>query len=173
MTLSLKTKFILIFVFLGIFMAAISSAVFYFSFNNLLRDEMESDLTNEAEEFAEHVVIRDGKMITDEMKEWEELEHIRDSEYSRYVIITDTNFNTIRKSLNLGQHDFQSYYDFKPTTVVKSYDIENGFGTIFLCGVPFLIQQRRVGYVLAAENFKRTDQFIGLFNGLSFFLFLS
>ena len=163
MIFSLKTKFIAIFVFFGLFMAGVSSASFYLSFNSLLRNEMESDLTNEAEEFAEHLVIRDGVIDAEGLKEWTELEHIRDSDYSRYVIVTDAKFNTIHRSENLGQHEFQSYHPFKPAVAVESYEIQMDSLRYFCVVYPIFKGEERVGYILAAENFKRVDQFVVLF----------
>lgn len=164
MTFSLKTKLIIIFVLLGLFMAGVSSAVFYFSFNRLLRAEMESDLTNESEEFAEHLVVENGKLLTAGIKEWEEPEHIKDSDYSRYIIITDPAFRTIQKSVNLAGLEFQSYHTFEPTAKVVSYDIQMDSVSYFCIVYPIFREEKLVGYILAGENFKRTDQFIGLVN---------
>ncbi|MBL7996909.1 hypothetical protein JNM05_16200 [bacterium] len=163
MSLSLRTKFILVFVFLGLFMAAATSAVFYLSFDNLIRAKMKSDLANESQEFADYVRYEKGRTIIEPSKEWQELEHLKNSDYSRYILVTDTAFTTLHKSENLGRFEFQSFHKFLPTEAVESYDIDMDSVKYFCVVFPIRKNERIIGYVLAAENYRRTAYFLEVF----------
>lgn len=163
MSFSLRTKFIIVFVVLGLFMAAATSAVFYLSFNKLIRAKMVSDLANESQEFADYVRYENGKILVEPSKEWQELEHLKNSDYSRYIIITDPEFHTLHKSENLGTLEFQSYFQFMPSKTIENYDIEIDTVKYFCVVYPIIRNGHTLGYVLAAENYKRTDYFNELF----------
>lgn len=163
MSFSLKTKFIIVFVVLGLFMSAVTAFVFYLSFNKLIREKMLSDLTNESQEFADFVRFEDGRIAVELSKEWQELEHLKNTEYSRYIIVTDTSFHTLHKSENLGALEFQNFFQFRPTAVVESFDIEMDSVKYFCVVYPIHKKTRVIGYVLAAENYMRTNYFIELF----------
>jgi heavy metal sensor kinase len=163
MHFSLKLKFIITFVFLGLFMAGVSSIVYYLSFKNLIRNKMKFELTNEAQEFAEHVIFNGHRVQIDSTHEWEELEHVKNSDYSRYLIITDGQFRTIRKTDNLGYNEFQTFFNFQPTTKVQSVEVVMDSLT-FLCVVyPVMKGDVPVAYVLSAANSKQVSNLIKVF----------
>ncbi len=162
MSLSLRTKFIIIFIALGLFMSAATSVVFYVSFNKLIRAKTQSDLENESQEFADYVRYEHGVISMEPSKEWQELEHLKQSDYSRYIIVTDIAFRTLHKSENLNGLEFQSFHRFTPTDEVRAYDILTDSSKYFCVVYPIRKGGQTVGYVLAAENYERTAYFINL-----------
>jgi len=159
----LRTKFILIFLFSGLFIAGLTAAVFYSAFLHLAEDHLRGELVEEAEIFASFIITGPHGIELKPSAEWQELEHVKDSDYGRYVIIADTHFNTIKKTANLGDREFQKFYDFSPTDDVGSVRVTID-STIFLCVIyPILREGNPQAYILAASNLGQLTGYIGVF----------
>ncbi len=174
--MSLKAKFILAFVLLGILMSGISSVVFYFGFRSLVGESFDAELINEAQEFSECVKFAGGPLRLDLCREWAELEHIREGPHARYMIITDPYFKTLEKTANLGNREFQSYYTFKPSREISIVNLTLD-SELFRCAIlPVFHDTVLRGYILSGGQFGPIQNEIALFEDTivgSLFIILS
>lgn len=169
MRVSLRWKFILGFMAFGAFLVATASTVFYIAYRTAISGKIETDLVSESQRFSEFVSFKNDSITVEDSDEWKELEHIKTSPYARYIIITDGNFKTLRKTRNLSDLEFQSYYAFKPIPEAKSIllDIES---ERYICVIyPIHRKGRPAAYVLAAHNFIIADRYIDVFENAMVF----
>ncbi|HNH33111.1 MAG TPA: HAMP domain-containing protein, partial [bacterium] len=169
MRVSLRWKFILGFIAFGAFLVATTSTVFYIAYRTAITGKIETDLTSESQRFSEFVSFSNDSISVEDSDEWKELEHIKTSPYARYIIITDNNFKTLRKTGNLADVEFQSYHTFRPTPEVTAVllDIEN---EKYVCVIyPIHRKGRPAAYVLAAHNFRIADRYIDVFENTMIF----
>lgn len=169
MRVSLRWKFILGFIAFGAFLVATTSTVFYIAYRTAITGKIETDLISESQRFSEFVSFTDDSITVEDSDEWKELEHIKISPYARYIIITDNQFKTVRKTRNLADVEFQSYYPFKPTPEANAVllDVEN---EKYVCVIyPIHRKGRPAAYVLAAHNFRIADRYIDVFENTMIF----
>ncbi|HMW34697.1 MAG TPA: ATP-binding protein [bacterium] len=169
MRVSLRWKFILGFIAFGAFLVATTSTVFYIAYRTAITGKIETDLTSESQRFSEFVSFSNDSISVEDSDEWKELEHIKTSPYARYIIITDNNFKTLRKTGTLADVEFQSYHTFRPTPEVTAVllDIEN---EKYVCVIyPIHRKGRPAAYVLAAHNFRIADRYIDVFENTMIF----
>ncbi|MBX7150024.1 HAMP domain-containing protein [bacterium] len=162
MSLSLQTKFIIIFLALGIFVAGLTSGIFYGVFRHLVEVHLQSELTEEAQVFAELVTTHDGRIELKESNEWLEYEHIKNSEYSRFVTITDITYRTIRKTNNLGVWNFQDYYDFQPVNSTEAVNIDIDSVHVLCVVMPVRENDKTVAYILAASDVHQLSGYVSV-----------
>ncbi len=159
-SLSLRTKLIVTVVFLCILIALFTAAIFYFTFLHFTKQKLKTDLTEEVQTFAEIVDTSEGGIVLKPSNEWVESEHIRDSDHSRYVVIMDKTFKTIRKTDNMGYREFQTYYNFQP--VSKLTEFEMTIDSSKFLGILYPIKTG--GYIISAANLDEIEYYTFIFN---------
>lgn len=153
MQLGIKTKFVLLLSIFGVAIVATSAVVHYVAYGQFTRHRMEVELSDEALEFAQNIHIRGDSVVIDPTSEWDELEHVKDAEYARYVQIVDSGFQTLEKSANLGVREFQPFVNFLSSIHLQSQAFTmDSIEYLAVCH-PVVEQGRPMAYVVTAGRY--------------------
>ena len=163
MAVSLRTRLVVIMVGLSLGMAVVISLSVLLSFRHLIRQHLLEELREEASDFSELVDFSGGKILIRQGADWLEPEHKYDSDHARYMVITDTLFNTVQKSANLGDRELQYYFDLHPEDHSRLID-SKADSIHFVCFIRPLTASSgvRYGYVLSATNTAQTSTYISI-----------
>ncbi len=166
MSLRYRTRLMLAFVLLGLFIAVSSFLVYYTVFRAQLTRALSKELLIEAEDFAEDVVVRGDTLALRAGIEWNHITHTHVSDYARFVEIVDGRFRTMRKTANLGSRSLTDFYAFGPTAVPVTVKFRLDTMRVRCAVLPIVSGQRAAGYVLAAGSTLPTRQYLQLFESI-------
>ncbi len=145
MKFSLRSRLLAAFVLMGLSVLFVSSLVYTLSFEKAALAELEVELLEDAYEFSQTVVLSGGEVAVLDHHEW----HGADEEY---IVATDSEFRTLRKSSNVGRLEFQQFYDFRPVSKPETVTLEVSKTRLMCVVFPVEREARRVAYILVASS---------------------
>ena len=153
--MSLRVKLMVAFVAIGLLVLLVSSWAYYVSFERLAYEKLEGELREDATEFAETVDVENGIVRVRDHYEWEDVDE-------EYVVATDAQFQTVRKSENVGNLELQTLHVFQPVSAPHAVFFDVG-GVEVMCVVSPVERDRTiVAYILIAASVERVAEYVDI-----------
>ena len=155
MKLSLRMKLVAAFVFMGLTVLGVSSAVYYISFERSALEEVEIDLLEDAHEFAETILYSNGIVSVIDHHEWDDAD-------DEYIVATDAQFKTIKKSPNVGNLELQRLFDFQPVNDPQTIRVDVDAVELMCVVLPVKRDDSVVAYILVTTSVEQVTEYVDI-----------
>ncbi len=164
MRLSLKTKLLTAFAFMGSTVLLVSALVYYLSFRNTAFGRLEAELIEDAREFAGTVEFENGAVRIRDHHEWLEEDEAEGAPDFEFVVATDAQFKTLKQTANLEPLEIQRFHAFQPTSTRRTVHFTIDTMQMMCVVLPVKREGAVVAYILSGANVQQVADYIDILN---------